>query len=132
MKNISIKILRWFGVIIFALVLTAALFLVGIYFLVIDTETEHIIEREYQITENKKIIVDTWDCGATCDNNTALYLIDSSDEIDLKEKQLLSCYGILNIELSDVTETSAKISLINGDTDNIQNCGYYIDDVIEY
>jgi hypothetical protein len=82
------------------------------------------ITHTYQISADKKVLIDNWDCGATCASHTYVYLQTR------KEKKLLfSCEHVPNIELSDFTATSAKISKIDGDG---TSCRYKEGDVINF
>jgi hypothetical protein len=90
-----------------------------------------IISHKYPLTNTKELIVDTHDCGATCDFNTAVYVRSLKEDGQWKKtEEVFNCYGTVDAELTDITPTSAKISSIKYTSDS--DCTYKAGDTITF
>lgn len=72
---------------------------------------EKFFVREYKISSNKKIVIDNWDCGATCLAQISLGVYRNIGFIYLYNN-LLTCEHIDDVELIDINEDYAVVSRI--------------------
>lgn len=110
------------------LIISILLFLFFFIFLGKDSKENRNIIRSYLVSENQNILIDNWDCGATCPFQVSIYL-QTERYGKTFEKELLSCLHISDVELSDITIDSAKIARLVGDS---SRCSHKEGDIIYY
>ena len=97
-----------------------------------DINLNYIIHK-YRISENKEIIVDNYDCGATCSYNTTVSIKKIYKNKQSVYKVLFSCEHVRDIELGEITYRSARIIKIDGLAQNTSvTCRYKIGDLIKF
>ncbi len=92
-------------------------------------ELEKYITHRYSVSENRELIVNNWDCGGPCNYHTVVYLQETKANGKIKDTTLLNCQHISDVELTDITESSARISFVDGDA---TGCEYKVGDIINF
>ncbi|WP_299207396.1 hypothetical protein [uncultured Dokdonia sp.] len=93
-----------------------------------STDTKQKIIHTYIVSDNKDLLVDNWDCGATCPFQTKVILQTKSGE-EINEEELLSCLHISDLELSEISHNSVRITRMIGDD---SECDYKEGDLLFY
>lgn len=99
-------------------------------FLVIFPARGSRITHIYKVDSERQLVVDNWDCGATCDFHTKVY-VQTETWHGKSKKTLLSCIGVLDVTLTDVGMKSAKIEHMDR-TRSTNNCPYSDGDILHY
>ena len=93
----------------------------------------HII-HVYSIENSRdNLIVNNSNCGLLCDYHVNIYLqpIKDLNELKLKKRNIIfSCDSVNDVELSDITKKSAKITRMTGGF--LEKCKYKVGDIIKY
>lgn len=92
-----------------------------------DRNPDYIIHR-YPVAANKELIVNNWNCGATCAFHITVYLKDTTSDTR-KNTVIIDCDHVNNIQLTDITERSAKIKSLEITDENL-SCKYRQGDII--
>jgi hypothetical protein len=80
----------------------------------------------YKLSDGNSLVVDTFDCGAACTSHTEIYKISSEG---VQSENIVSCKGVSDIELKNITDHSALISKVTGSG---EECHIQEGDTINY
>ncbi len=89
------------------------------------------ISHTYTISADKILVVDNWDCGATCPSHTSVYIKELNK--DSKKTTIFSCDYLADIEFTNIGTNSATISkmLTTKETNNSE-CAYKEGDIVSF
>ncbi len=84
---------------------------------------------KYPISDSKTLVVDTWDCGATCDYTIKVVMVEKIGDGKYEDREILNCYAT-SFEVSNITENSAVLN--NVYIGENSSCSYKEGDTINF